>query len=168
MGVLIGFLMKIATFPGVLLHIWVTMLTCKMLGIKITKLDWRYFLIGTVVQIEPPENYFRLFALIIWPFIFMSIAALPFCYLCILENTGIGMLFFLWLSISMAANSFPEIDLGDILWRQSRKEIKQKNYIAYLGFPMVIIIYGMMLSRLLYIDILYAGFLFFLVDKNCF
>lgn len=168
MGVLIGFLIKIVTCPGVLLNIWVTRLTCKMLGIKITKVDWRYFLIGTVVQIEPPENYFRLFAIIILPFIFMSTVALPFCYLTILGHTGIGMFFFLWLSISMAANSFPEIDLGDILWKQSRKKMKEKNYIAYLGFPIVIIIYVMMVLRLLYIDILYGGFLFFLVNKICF
>ena len=70
----------------------------------------------------------------------MTVAALPFCYLAVLEHKGLLMVFNGWLAISIAAHSFPEIELGDVLWKQSTKEIKRKNYFAYLGFPMVIII----------------------------
>ncbi len=164
MGVVIGILIRLITFPGVLLNTWVCRLTCKMLGIKVIQVDYSKLLFGMAIKVEPPEVYLRLFAFIFWPFIIMTVIALPFCYLAIYSFKGIGYLLFLYASVAIAANAFPHLEMANMLWKQSSIELKQKNYIAVLGFPLVIIVYALSLLKHFWIDILYGLFLLVLMD----
>ncbi len=164
MGVILGIILRIITFPGVLLNTYVCYLTCKMLGIKVKEINYGVMLFGMAVKIEPPEMYIRLFALIFWPYLIMTAAALPFCYLALYFHQGWGFVFFLWLAVSMAANAFPHLEMANLLWKNGFIALKQKNYIAILGFPLVIIIYGLAVAKTLWIDVLYALLLMVIVE----
>lgn len=165
MGLLIGLLIRIITFPGIIFDAIINNLVCQHLEIKVNKINYLAIFGGNAVEIENPNNYSKLFKLSIIPFIFMTILALPFSYLAAYYNEGDKFLFFAWLGVSIAAHAFPETAIGKLLWEQSKIEIKEKNYLAIFGFPLVVIIYLFRILHVLWLDIIYGiGIIYFLQE----
>ncbi len=167
MGIIIGYLIRLLTFPGVILNTYILKLTCHFLEIKIEHLNYFSFdfeVKNAPVIFETPTNYIKSFGLAILPFLAMSSIASIFFYICIYSIPSIHILFF-WLGISIAAHSFPDTIIGKTLWTNSILEIKEGNFIALLGIPLVVIIYIAQFLHILWLDIIY-GFILYMLIKG--
>jgi|GEM_PF-2771820 len=164
MGILIGILIRLITFPGVILDLIVNIFSAKLLDLEITEINYASILIGNPVKIKEDSKYYKLFLFSIIPFVTLTLIAIPLCYKAVEYNKGTAFLTCAWLGISIAAHSFPETDIGKLIWKRTNIEVKNKNYISILGYPFVIFIYFFRILHVFWLDILYGVGLMFLMD----
>ena len=160
---IIGFLIRTITFPGVVLDAFINKVTCEYLKIELLEVNY-FSLTGEhrPVVHEIPNNYSKTFGISIAPFIIMSSIAILVFYIGLELFPSVEVIF-IWLGISVAAHSFPDTTMGDVLWRNSITEIKNGNYLAIIGIPLVIIIYIARILHYFWLDIIYGVILYFLV-----
>ncbi|WP_298137414.1 hypothetical protein [Flavobacterium sp.] len=168
MGILIGIIVRFITFPGVVLDLIVNFLIAKLLKLEIIRINLLSILTGNPIVIKEESRYYKILLFSILPFIIMTLIAIPFCYKAIEFNQGKKFLICLWLGISIAAHSFPEIEIGKLIWKRTNEEIKNKNYITVLIYPYVIFIFIFRILHVLWLDILYGVGILFLIDYYCF
>lgn len=164
MNILIGLIVRLITFPGVILDLITNVYTAKFLKIEIVKINYASILTGNPVEIKEDTKYYKLFLFAFIPFIVLTIVAIPFCYKAVEFNTGRNFLICLWLGLSIAAHSFPEIELGKLIWNRTNLAIKQKKYLAALGYPFVFLIYIIRFLNVLWLDILYGLGIILIID----
>lgn len=166
MGVIIGLLIQIITFPGIIFDQFANKLVCNLLDVKVHEVKYLQFEnpAGYVIH-DMPDSYLKVFLVSIGPFFISTLVAILMFVLgyTIDPDQGIIRLVFNWLGISIAAHAFPTSKNGDLLWKQSLLEVKSKNYIALIGFPLVAIIYLARLLHFLWLDIIYGVILLLLV-----
>lgn len=168
MGILIGLLVRIITFPGVILDLAVNIFTAKILVIEIIKINYGSILTGNPVEINKDSKYYKLFLFAFVPFIILSLIAIPFCYKAIEFNKGPKFLFCMWLGISIAAHSFPETDLGKTIWKRTNIDFRNKNYFSIFAYPFVILIFIIRVLHIFWLDILYGFGIMFLITHYFF
>lgn len=164
MGILIGILVRIITFPGVIMDLIVNIFTAKILDLEIIKINYASILTGNPVEINENSKYYKLFLFALIPFIILTLIAIPFCYKAIEFNQGSKFLICMWLGISIAGHSFPETDLGKIIWKRTNIEFSNKNYFSILAYPFVILIFIIRILHIFWLDILYGVGIMFLID----
>jgi len=161
---IIGLLIKVLTIPGLVLDAFINKLICNYLKIPVYQVN--YFPIieekEAAVVHEIPKDFTKTYGIAILPFIIMS------CIAIIIFYVGLNFfpdqdILFIWLGVSVAAHSFPFIDIADLLWNKSVAEIKKGNYFAIAGFPLVIVIYIARGLHYFWLDIIYGLLLYFLV-----
>ena len=165
MGIIIGYLVRIVTFPGLILDALINKATCSFLHVKVLKVD--YFSVGTseAVMHEKPEKYSTVFSIAIIPFVVMSLIAMFIFYIGKNLSPTVELLC-IWLGISVAAHAFPNTKTGGLLWSNSFKEIKEGNYFAIIGLPLVIIIFVARILHVLWLDIIYGVLLYFFIKEG--
>ncbi len=162
MGIIIGYLVRIVTFPGLILDALINKATCNFLNIKVLKVNYLSVGASEAVVHEKPERYSTVFSIAIIPFVAISLIAIFIFYIGKNLTPAIGLLC-IWLGISVAAHAFPNTKIGGLLWSMSIKEIKEGNYLAIIGLPLVIVIFVARILHVLWLDIIYGVVLFFLV-----
>ena len=161
-----GWIISILTFPGVVAHEVGNIFFCKIFNVKIHKVC--YFRFGNpagYVIHDDPQNFKQSFFIDIGPFIVsnaFSIVAFVFSasFMDSVENLG---LFFGWLGISFAMNSFPSKGYAKILWADTKKHSEKYGFIKLIGYPFVIIIYVAQLLSFIWFDLIWAILLYSLV-----
>ena len=67
-----------------------------------------------------------------------------------------------WFGVTFAYHSFPSKDDGKSLFKETNRHIKKLNLLAIIGYPIVGLIYLANILSVIWFDLFYAGFLFYL------
>ncbi|WP_378172308.1 hypothetical protein [Aquimarina sp. SS2-1] len=163
MDQLIGYSIRLVTFPGLILKAVINKLICNMLGLQVQKVNYLALDNNTCsVEYEKPKSYAYTLAITLIPFMEMSLLAL------ILFNLGEYLIpnsevVFLWLGISIATHSFPESDIGQLLFKKSMKQVKEGNYLAAFNLPLAMWIQISTKPYFFFLHLLYSSLLYYLV-----
>ncbi|RNC88221.1 MAG: hypothetical protein ED556_03285 [Winogradskyella sp.] len=167
---MIGLLVQIITFPGIIFDQFSNKLACDLLEVKVHEVKYLQSEapISYIIH-DIPESYFKIFSLSIIPFMISTLTAiLLFTIGYSFGEESIIFFIFCWLGISVAAHAFPNKKNGSLLWQKSISEVKAGNYIALLGFPLVVIIYLAQILHYVWLDIIYGFILLMLVVEPFF
>lgn len=171
MGAIVGLLIQVITFPGIIFDQLANKFVCNLLDIDVHEVKYLQFEnpAGYVIH-DLPESYLKVFLISIGPFFISTLVAiLLFGLGFTLDNhDGFVRLLFNWLGISIAAHAFPTSKNGSLLWKQSLLEVKNNNYVALIGFPLVVVIFVARLLHFLWLDIIYGFILLLLVVEPWF
>lgn len=162
---IVGFLVSLATFPGILVHELAHQLMCKLLGIPVFEVC--YFRIGKTagyVRHEKPKSPWSSLLIGIGP-AFVN-TALGFI---IAFPAGIGMfifdsvpltlidLFLVWLGLSIAMHAFPSVGDAQVIWRSVMKE-ENSIWVKLVGAPVVVFIFAGAVGSFFWLDAIYGLF----------
>ncbi len=156
-----GFLISIATFPGVIVHEAAHQLFCRLT--KVAVLDVCYFRLknpcGYVVH-EIPNNEYKNIIIGIGPFILNTILgaiiALPAAIPVITFGAGSLLDYFLiWLGVSIAMHSFPSTGDAKSIWSSVRSK-KTSIWSKIIATPIVGLIYVGAVGSVFWLDFLYG------------
>ncbi|WCO00711.1 hypothetical protein [Psychroserpens ponticola] len=163
---IIGLLIRMLTFPGVMLDALINKKTCQFLNIELYQVNY-FSIAGEELPVihEIPKEYSKTFGIAIYPFVIMSMIAIAVFYIGNYLFPSIEFIF-IWLGISVAAHSFPNTVMGDLLWKSSISEIKGGNYLAIIGIPLVAIIYLARMLHFFWLDIIYGVILYILIIRD--
>jgi hypothetical protein len=158
-----GWIISILTFPGVIAHEIGHMFFCKRFNVKIHKVC--YFRFGNpagYVIHDDPQNFKQSFFIDIGPFIVsnaFAIVAFVFAasFMDSVENLG---LFFGWLGVSFAMNSFPSKGDAKALWAVTKKHSEKDGFLKLIGYPFAVIIYIANLLSFIWFDLIWAILLY--------
>lgn len=158
-----GILISIATFPGVIIHEAAHMFFCKLRRVAV--LDVKFFQFdmnttGYVIHTDP-EDFTSSFLISVGPFIINSLLCIVICFPAVLPYTVFDDLswfsmFLIWLGVSIGMHAFPSNQDASELWRKARAELKNRNLLVILSFPLVIIIYVANILSVLWFDVIYG------------
>lgn len=163
-----GFVISLATFPGVVVHEFAHEKVCDALGVPVFEVA--YFRLGNpagyVLHAEP-ERYRDAFAISVAPFLVNTlVAAGLFAIVAIRwgEPGGLGVATdelgavgwaMVWIGLAVGMHAFPSTgDAGEI-WRRTTSEWRSAPMVL-LGLPFVLLIYLANLLSVLWFDAIYA------------
>ena len=157
-----GWLISIATFPGVIVHEAAHMLFCRLRGVPV--LDVCFFRVGNpagyVVHGET-KDFRSIFLICVGPFLLNSLLCVFFCFpalipLRLFDRTDPLNYFMLWLGVSIGMHAFPSTQDAKILWRAAKKAVQTSQPLAIVSFPLVVVIYVANILRVVWFDYLYG------------
>ncbi|MFC3960253.1 metalloprotease family protein [Halovivax cerinus] len=170
---LLGFVLTIATFPGVIVHELAHKRVCDLFGIPV--LEVCYFRFGNpagYVRHAEPRRYRHATMVAVAPFLLNTVLALAAFGGVALSipaggspaDAGVvgGVLF--WLGISFGMHAFPSAGDASVLWGQTRSKWRTSPTVL-LGLPVIALIHVVNLLRAFWLDLVYAIALFALVSS---
>lgn len=157
-----GFLISIATFPGVIVHEAAHMLFCRLRGLAV--LDVCFFRVGNpagYVIHEETNDFNTAFLVSVGPLIVNSILCVVFCFPAYVPVRVFGRpdplsYLLLWLGISIGMHAFPSTHDAKNVWRLARQQAGKLKPLVLLSFPLVVAIYAANLLRIVWFDYLYG------------
>lgn len=153
------------TFIGVIFHEFGHKFFCDVTGVKVKKVCW--FRLGNpagYVLHERPHNFLQTFFVAVGPLITGTAFALLFYYIAAEQADLLWQkIFFTWLGAAVAIHSFPGNTDAKNLWRDSNRHLST-NLFAVVGYPFSLIIWLANSLFFLFFDILYALFLYHLIE----
>lgn len=169
-----GFLISIATFPGVIVHEAAHMLFCRLGGLAV--LDVCFFRVGNpagYVIHEETENFTTAFLVSVGPLIVNSILCVVFCFPAFVPVRVFGRpdpisYLLLWLGISIGMHAFPSTHDARNVWRLARRQVRTLNPLVLLSFPLVVAIYAANILSVVWFDYLYGFALGILLPQYLF
>jgi hypothetical protein len=165
MTILPGWLISLATFPGVISHEIAHRLACYIGRVPVYKTC--YFRIGNpagYVIHGQVKGYWSALLLAVAPFLVNTSASILLYITAISTRSPENMwwLLYIWLGVSTAYHSFPSDEDAGTLWDYS-KRAWMRNFLVILGLPLIVIIRIANKLRFLWFDLIYALSLLFLV-----
>lgn len=157
-----GFIISIATFPGVIVHELAHQLFCRLT--KVAVLDVCYFRVGNpagFVRHEVPKKASHNILIGIGPFIVNTIIggliAMPASVQIIKfkDYSNILYLFLTWLGVSIVMHSFPSIGDAKTIWDSIWKR-KTSALVKIIGTPVVGIIFLCSLGSIAWLDLIFG------------
>jgi hypothetical protein len=169
-----GFLISIATFPGVIVHEAAHMLFCRLRGLAV--LDVCFFRVGNpagYVIHEETENFNTAFLVSVGPLFVNSILCVVFCFPAFVPVRVFGRpdpisYVLLWLGISIGMHAFPSTHDAKNVWRLARQQVRTLNPLVLLSFPLVVAIYAANILSVVWFDYLYGFALGILLPEYLF
>ena len=154
------------TFIGVTFHELGHKLFCDLTRVKVIKVC--YFRFGNpsgYVIHERPKEFSQSFLISVGPLLSGALFTLLFYTISrsFLWEEWQKYLF-LWLGASVAINSFPSDQDAKNLWKDTNRHITH-NLLAIIGYPFAIIIWIANSLYVIWFDLIYAGFLYYLVER---
>ncbi len=157
-----GWLIAIATFPGVIVHEAAHMLFCRLR--KVAVLDVCFFRVGNpagYVIHEEVKDFTSAFLVAIGPFLVNSILCVVFCFPALGPIYLFGIkdplsYFFVWLGVSIGAHAFPSPGDGQMLWHYAKAAAREHHPLAILSFPLIVLVYIAHFLKFFWIDVLYG------------
>jgi Putative zincin peptidase len=158
-----GFLISLATFPGVIVHEAAHLLFCKLRRVPV--LDVCYFQLknpsGYVIH-QQPDDFLSSFLISIGPFIVNSLLCILFCFpaffpVRMFHREDPISYFFLWLGLSIGMHAFPSFTDAKGLWQHAIQAAKQYNLLAILSLPLVCVIMLANVGRFVWLDLMYGA-----------
>ncbi len=170
MYIIPGFLVSIATFPGVIVHELAHQLFCRITRVAV--LDVCYFRLKNpagYVTHEIPTEPIKQLLIGIGPFLINTtlgaLIALPGAIPVIRFGDGHTIdYFFIWLGISIAMHSFPSIQDAKNIWNGIKKE-ETPMWLRILATPIVGLIYLCTIASVLWFDVIYGMFVAMLIPN---
>ena len=166
-----GWLIAIATFPGVIVHEAAHLLFCKLRRVAV--FDVCFFRVGNpagYVIHEPPTSFTSSFLIAVGPFIVNSLLCVLFCFpafvpVKVFNQQDPVCYFLIWLGISIGMHAFPSTQDASVLWQTAKVAAARWNPLAVLSLPLVIVIYIANLLRVVWLDYLYGIVLGFVLPE---
>ena len=166
-----GWLIAVATFPGVIVHEAAHMFFRKLRGVAV--LDVCFFRLGNpagYVLHEPPKQFTTSFLISVGPFIVNSLLCIVFCFPAMVPVRVFGQAdpiayFLIWLGMSIGMHAFPSTGDANVLWREARNAARSFHPLALASFPLVILIYVANGLRFFWFDYAYGFALGFLLPE---
>ena len=122
-----GFLVAIATFPGVIVHEAAHLFFCKLRKVAVFQVCFFRFgnPAGFVVH-EQVDDFTTSFLVSVGPFIINSALCIVFCFPAFLPVRVFGVpdpvsYFWLWLGVSIGMHAFPSTQDARVLWRSAKE-----------------------------------------------
>ena len=166
-----GWLIGLATFPGVIVHEAAHLFFCKVRRVAV--FDVCYFRVGNpagYVLHERPDSFTSSFLIAVGPFLINSLLCVLFCVPAfvpakVFNVSDPASYFLIWLGISIGMHAFPSMQDAKVLWQEAKLAAGNLNPLAILSFPLVIAIYAANLGRIFWLDYLYGFALGFLLPE---
>jgi hypothetical protein len=152
-----GWLISLATFPGVIIHEWAHKKFCQLLRVPVFKVVYFRFgnPAGYVLHAEP-RTFGQTFWISAGPLVINSLLAILLSAIASKSVFGSGFWFFLiWTAFSLGMHSFPSNE--DV-----RNITESRSFWRYLAFPFVGLILLANKLRFFWFDAIYAAFLIFI------
>lgn len=167
---ILGQLISILTFPGVIVHETAHLLICKLLRVSVFEV--KLFRIGNpngYVIHELPRKFSYQILICFAPFLINSIlggwigssAKIPLFHL--FSGSAIDY-FLLWLGFSIAIHCFPSTTDAQSLWKRLWR-IETNIFEKLIGFPIAILAFTASYGGYLFFDALYALTIIFILPK---
>lgn len=156
-----GFVITLATFPGIIVHELAHQLFCRIYKVPVFKVV--YFQTGNpagYVLHETPLNEWHSVMISIGPFfvntIIGAIIALPAALPIFKFHTGTPIDYLLiYLGVSIAMHAFPSRGDADAIW-QTLKKNTTRLWVKVLGYPLIGLIYVGSIGSFFWLDLLYG------------
>lgn len=153
---LLGWIIALITFPGIIMHELAHRLLCDLAGVPVYKVC--YFRLG-----NPPgyvvhgsiNSYWQALLISTAPLTLNTVIAFILFALALTVTHGVAGYVLYWLGISIAMHSFPSGEDADGLWRYSKKAV-WRDPLALIGFPIVGLIKLSRVLRVIWFDLIYA------------
>lgn len=158
-----GFLISIATFPGVIIHELAHLLFCRLRRVPVLEVKFFQFDMKTAGYVlhGPVERFGDSFLVSVGPFIVNSLLCMLICFpasipLRMFGASNFPSLALLWLGVSIGMHAFPSTGDAANLWEQAKKAAAARNKAAYAAYPVVGLIYLANLLSIVWFDALYG------------
>lgn len=164
---ILGSLVSLLTFPGVVVHEIAHLIFCRLAGVRVHKVC--YFRFGNpagYVIHDPPKNPWLHLPIAIGPFLLNSVVGILFgCYGTRFYHSqqavGYGVC---WLGISIAMHAFPSTGDARSLWTVAWS--KGTPFLLKLAvIPLVIVIYLLSFGSVIWLDLIYGVVIVFYVPS---
>lgn len=154
---------SLLTLPGVVVHEFSHKFFCDWVGVRVLKVC--YFRFGNpagFVIHESANKFSQSFFISIGPFIIGNILSI-LLFLLFKQHSGeLSGFVFVWLGLTIAANSFPSSGDAKALLDETTRHI-WRSPLALLGFPVTLVIWIINKLNFFYFNYLFALVLFGLV-----
>jgi hypothetical protein len=157
-----GFVIALATFPGVIVHETAHLFFCKLF--RLTVFDVCFIRLGNpagYVIHETTDDFTALFFVGIGPFIINTLLCVVFCTAAFLPVWELKIDdpladFFYWLGLSIGMHAFPSsVDLTNI-WAVAPDLAKKGNVLAIVSLPLVALLHVLGFARVVWADLGYG------------
>jgi len=157
-----GFIISIATFPGVIVHEAAHMLFCKLRGVAV--LDVCFFRTGNpagYVMHEEVNDFTSAFLISIGPFFLNSLLCVVICFPAYMPMQVFNVqrplsYFLMWLGVSIGMHAFPSNQDATNLLEHAKEAAKSLNPLAIISFPLVVVIFIGNILSVIWADLLYG------------
>ena len=157
-----GEIISVLTFPGVIVHEFAHMFFCKVR--KIAVFDACYFRFGNpagYVVHENTDNFTTTFLVSMGPFVVNTLLCLLICLPAYMPVKFFDLdhplsYFLIWLGVSIGMHAIPSNQDADNVFQQAKQQVKNKNIMAILSFPLVGLIYVFNVLRIVWADLIYG------------
>ncbi len=157
-----GWLIAIATFPGIIVHEAAHMLFCRLRGVAV--LDVRFLQFANppgYVLHAAPGDFTSHFLISIGPFIVNTVLCLVLCFpafmrVNVFEIEDPLSYALIWLGISIGMHAFPSNQDASQLWHAAAQAARNFHPLAILSFPLVIAVYVANVLRFFWFDLIYG------------
>jgi len=123
-----GFVIAIATFPGVIIHELAHLIFCRLKKVPVLEVKFFQFDMKTAGYVlhGPVEDFGASFLISVGPFIVNSLLCMLICFpasipLRVFGVSNFPSLVLLWLGVSIGMHAFPSTADAANLWAQARK-----------------------------------------------
>ena len=158
-----GWLIALLTFPGVIVHEAAHQLFCKLRGVAV--FDVCYFRpaqnpSGYVIH-EPPRDFLTSFLVATGPLFVNTLLCLLICFpafvpVRVFHKAGPIEYVLLWLGVSIGMHAFPSTHDAKNLLEHARSAARRLNVLAFLSFPLIVLIYLANIGSIVWLDYLYG------------
>jgi len=166
---ILGIVISVITFPGVIIHELSHKLFCNFTNVKVLGVCYFRFAnpVGYVIH-EQPNTFRQSFFITIGPFILGTVVSLAFFVISKVfpHKSALGYIL-IWIGGSIAMHSFPSSGDAKNLWRETNRHIK-KSFLAVIGYPAVLLIFVASFLSMFWFDLWYAVILYILVNPKAF
>lgn len=157
-----GEIISILTFPGIIVHEFAHMFFCKLR--KVAVFDACYFRVGNpsgYVIHENSTNFVTTFLVSMGPFFINTLLCLLICLPAYMPIKFFNIehplsYFLIWLGVSIGMHAIPSNQDANNVFQQAKENMKSKNILAILSFPIVGFIYVFNVLRFLWADLIYG------------
>lgn len=157
-----GFLIAIATFPGVIVHEMAHQLVCRLCRVVVFEVC--YFRLGNpagYVTHEHPSNPYQTLLIGVGPFLFNSLLGAVIAFPAVVPvykfEAGTTLDYVLiWLGVSIAMHAFPST--GDAASMLKSLSAHSSLLLRLIGNPIVALIYLGALGSMFWLDAIYGLF----------
>jgi hypothetical protein len=157
-----GFVISIATFPGVILHEAAHLFFCRVNNLAV--FDVCYFRIGNpagYVIHESTNEFRKAFMVSMGPFFVNTVFCVLFCSAAFIPVWELGVVdplsyFFYWLGLSIGMHAFPSTQDMQGIWHLMPAEAKKFNFLAIISYPIVGLVYVLNFARVVWADLGYG------------
>ncbi|MGA3106076.1 MAG: hypothetical protein ABSD53_16465 [Terriglobales bacterium] len=157
-----GFVISLATFPGVIVHETAHLFFCKLFRLAVFNVC--FIRVGNpagYVIHESTDNFRAMFFVGMGPFFINTLLCVLFCTAAFLPVWELKIddplaYFFYWLGLSIGMHAFPStVDLTHI-WAMAPSLAKKGNLLAIISLPLVALLYVLNFARVVWADLGYG------------
>jgi hypothetical protein len=157
-----GWLIVIATFPGIIVHEAAHMLFCRLRRVPVLEVCYLRFANppGYVIH-GPVKDFTSSFLIAVGPLLINTALCMLICFPAFIRVRTFHLAdplsyAVLWVGVSIGMHAFPSTQDAANLWRAAGVAAKNLNILALLSFPLVIAIYIANILRIVWADYIYG------------